>query len=40
MAGKPEDTKVKLFLYLTGTGGCEVYETLPFATAPSDRTLA
>ena len=40
MAGKPEDIKVNLFLYLIGKGGCEVYETLHFEVAPSDRTLA
>ena len=40
MAGKPEDMKVELSLYLIGTGGREFYEKLPSASAPSDRTLA
>ena len=40
MASKPEEMKVKLFLYLIGTGGREVYETLQFDAPPSDQTLA
>ena len=40
MSGKPEETKVKLFLYLIGTGGREVYETLQFGAVPNERTLA
>ena len=40
MPGKPEDMKVTVSLYLIGTGGSEFCETLPSASAPSDRTLA
>jgi hypothetical protein len=31
--------RVKLFLYLIGTRGREIYETMSFANAPKNRTL-
>ena len=31
--------RVKLFLYLIGTRGREIYETMTFANAPKNRTL-
>ena len=34
-----EPAKVKLFLYLIGTRGQEMYETVTFANAPENRTL-
>jgi hypothetical protein len=34
-----EPAKVKLFLYLIGTRGREIYETMTFANAPENRTL-
>ena len=34
-----EPAKVKLFLYLIGTRGREIYETMTFAKAPENRTL-
>ena len=34
-----EPAKVKLFLYLIGTRGREIYETMTFANAPKNRTL-
>ena len=40
LAGKPEDMKVKLSLYLIGTGSREVYETLHFEATRNDQTLA
>lgn len=39
MAGKPEEKKVKLFLFLIGTGGHEVHETLHFDPAPTIEPL-
>ena len=37
--GKDEKTKVKLFLYIIGTKGREIYETLHFEREPNERTL-
>ena len=34
-----EPAKVKLFLYLIGTRGREIYETMTFANAPENGTL-
>jgi hypothetical protein len=34
-----EPAKVKLFLYLIGTRGREIYETMTFANAPENRTF-
>ena len=39
MAGKLEEKKVKLFLFLIGTGGREVHETLHFDPAPTIEPL-
>ena len=39
MVGKDEKTKVKLFLYIIGTKGREIYETLQFEREPNERTL-
>lgn len=40
MAGKDEKTKIKLFLYLIGSKGREIYETLSFTREPDDRNLS
>ena len=39
MNGKGEQTKTKLFLYLIGSKGREIYETMKFEAPPQDRTL-
>ena len=39
MIGRDEQTKVKLFLYIIGNQGREIYETLSFERGPSKRTL-
>ena len=39
MEGRDEQTKVKLFLYVIGSQGREIYDTLPFARPPSERSL-
>ena len=39
MTGKPEAFKVKLFLYLIGSDGRELNETLSFTSATKNRTL-
>ena len=40
MAVKDEKTKMKLFLYLIGSKGREIYETLSFTSGPDDRNLS
>ena len=37
--GRDEATKVKLFLYLIGSQGREIYDTLAFEIPASERTL-
>ena len=37
MAGKDEQTKVKLFLYIICHKGREIYKTLPFEKEPTAR---
>ena len=37
MAGKDKKTKIKLFLYLIGSKGREIYETLSFTSKPDDQ---
>ena len=39
MNGRDEVTKVKLFLYLIGSQGREIYDTLAFEIPASERTL-
>ena len=39
MNGRDEATKVKLFLYLIGSRGREIYDTLAFEIPASERTL-
>lgn len=39
MVGKNEETKVKLFLYIVGNQGREIYETLSFDQEPEERSL-
>ena len=39
MDGKSELTKMKLFLYLIGSKGCAIYETMNFEAPPQDRTF-
>ena len=41
LATKKDDneTKVKLFLYLIGSKGLEIYETMKFETLEKDRTI-
>ena len=39
VVGKKEETKVKLFLYIVGSQGREIYETLPFDQEPNERSL-
>ena len=39
MEGRDEKTKVKLFLYIIGTQGRKIYDTLPFVNEPSERSL-
>jgi hypothetical protein len=38
MDGKSEQTKTKLFLYLIGSKGREIYETMQFERPPQERT--
>ena len=40
MAGKDERTKIKLFLYLIGSKGREINETLSFTREPDDQNLS
>lgn len=40
MNGKAEATKVKLFLYLIGSKGREIYDTMAFEVPASARSLA
>ena len=40
MAGKDEKTKIKLFLYLIGSKGRGIYETLRFTSEPDDQNLS
>ena len=39
MEGRDEKVKVKMFLYVTGSKGREIYETLHFDKARDERTL-
>ena len=39
MNGREEATKVKLFLYLIGSQGREIYDTMTFEVPASERTL-
>ena len=39
MNGREEATKVKLFLYLIGSQGREIYDTMAFEVPASERTL-
>ena len=39
MVGKKEETKVKLFLYIMGSQGREIYETLSFDQEPEERSF-
>ena len=39
MEGREESTKVKLFLYIIGSQGREIYDTAPFTIDPGKRTL-
>lgn len=39
MEGREESTKVKLFLYIIGGQGRDIYDTLPFTIDPGKRTL-
>ena len=39
MNGRDEATKVKLFLYLIGSQGREIYDTMAFEIPASERTL-
>lgn len=39
MEGREESTKVKLFLYIIGGQGREIYGTLPFTIDPGKCTL-
>lgn len=39
MDGREESTKVKLFLYIIGGQGREIYDTLPFTIDPGKCTL-
>ena len=39
MNGRDEAMKVKLFLYLIGSRGREIYDTLAFEIPASERTL-
>ena len=39
MNGRDEVTKVKLFMYLIGSQGREIYDTLAFEIPASERTL-
>ena len=39
MEGRDEQTKVKLFLYIIGNQGREIYDTLPFVRPPSEHSL-
>ena len=40
MCGKEEATKVKLFLYLIGSQGREIYDTMAFEAPASERSLS
>ena len=39
MNGRDEATKVKLFLYLIGSEGREIYDTIAFDVPASERSL-
>ena len=39
MEGRDEKTKVKLSLYIIGSQGREIYDTLPFTHDPNERSL-
>ena len=39
MVGKKEETIVKLFLYIVGSQGREIYETLSFDQEPKERSF-
>ena len=39
MVGRDEKTKVKLFLYIIGNQGREIYDTLPFSRSPTEHSL-
>ena len=39
MNGRDEATKAKLFLYLIGSQGREIYDTMAFEIPPSERTF-
>ena len=39
MNGREEATKVKLFLYLIGSQGRAIYDTIAFEVPASERTL-
>jgi len=39
LEGRDERMKVKLFLYIIGNQGREIYDTLPFTRGPSGRSL-
>lgn len=39
MNGRDEATKVKLFLYLIGSQGREIYDTIAFDVPASERSL-
>ena len=39
MNGREEATKIKLFLYLNGIQGREIYDTMAFEVPASERTL-
>lgn len=40
MSGKDEKTKIRLFLYLIGCKGREIYQILSFTYGPDDRRLS
>ena len=39
MVGKTEGTKIKLLLYMVGSKGREIYDTLPFEKLPEERSF-
>ena len=39
MERKDEKTKVELFLYIFGSQGREIYDTLPFSRGPTECSL-
>ena len=39
MVGKTEGTKIKLLLYMVGSKGREIYDTLPFEQHPEERSF-